>query len=117
MDCLGRGKEIVEPTNGNPGIALAFIAAARGIPITLTVPVAKAEEIAASDPNRYVLLQQFKNPANPAIHERRPLARRERSSLGSSHGDAGKNPDELGMTVSEQNSLRLTLVYNFYRHT
>jgi cysteine synthase len=95
---LGPGKEIVEPTSGNTGIALAFVAAARGIPITLTMPdtmsierrklllaygaklvltegakgmkaaIAKAEEIAASDP-KYVLLQQFKNPANPAIHE------------------------------------------------
>ena len=97
---LGPGKAIVEPTSGNTGIALAFVAAARGIPITLTMPetmsverrkllvaygatlvltegakgmngaIAKAEEIAASDPGRFVLLQQFKNPANPAIHEK-----------------------------------------------
>jgi cysteine synthase A len=95
---LKPGKEIVEPTSGNTGIALAFVAAARGYPITLTMPdsmsierrkvlkalgarlvlteasggmaasIDAAEQMAASDPNRYVLLQQFKNPANPDIH-------------------------------------------------
>ena len=94
------GKGIVEPTSGNTGISLAFVAAARNIPLTLTMPetislerrrlltalgakleltdgacgiggaIAKAEEIVMSDPECYVLLQQFKNQANPAIHER-----------------------------------------------
>jgi cysteine synthase A len=95
---LTQGKELIEPTSGNTGIALAFVAAARGYPITLTMPetfsierrkvlkafganlvltdgskgmagsISKAEEIVASDPRRFVLLQQFKNPANPRIH-------------------------------------------------
>ena len=97
---LTPGKEIIEPTSGNTGIALAFVAAARGYSITLTMPetmslerrkvlrvlganlvltpgpqgmagaISKAEEIVASDPRRFVLLQQFKNPANPEIHFR-----------------------------------------------
>jgi cysteine synthase A len=95
---LGTGKEIIEPTSGNTGIALAFVAAARGIPVTLTMPetmslerrkllvaygarlvltegskgmpgaIARAQEIHSSDPQRYVLLQQFANAANPRIH-------------------------------------------------
>ena len=97
---LKPGVEIVEPTSGNTGIALAYVAAARGYKLTLTMPetmsierrrvlaalgaqliltpgsagmkgaIAKAEEMVASDPARYFLPQQFTNPANPAIHEK-----------------------------------------------
>lgn len=97
---LKPGVEIVEPTSGNTGIALAYVAAARGYKLTLTMPetmsierrrvlaafganliltpgpegmkgaILRAEQLAASDPARYFLPQQFKNPANPAIHEK-----------------------------------------------
>jgi cysteine synthase A len=95
---LKPGKELIEPTSGNTGIALAYVAAARGYAITLTMPdtmsierrkvlealgakllltdgqqgmagsIAKALELVSTDPSHYVLLQQFENPANPRIH-------------------------------------------------
>jgi cysteine synthase A len=97
---LKPGVEIIEPTSGNTGIALAYVAAARGYKLTLTMPetmsierrrvlaalganliltpgaegmkgsITRAEELAASDPQKYFLPQQFKNPANPEIHEK-----------------------------------------------
>ncbi|QGM81402.1 cysteine synthase A [Otariodibacter oris] len=96
---LTKGKEIVDATSGNTGIALAYVAAARGYKLTIVMPetmsierrrllkglgatlvltegakgmkgaIAKAEEIIASNPDHYVMLKQFENPANPAIHE------------------------------------------------
>ncbi len=97
---LKPGMSIVEATSGNTGIALAYAAAARGYGCVLTMPetmsmerrkvlvafgakliltpgpkgmkgaIAKAEELAAADPGKFLLAKQFENPANPAIHER-----------------------------------------------
>jgi len=95
---LKPGRELIEPTSGNTGIALAYVGAARGYPVTLLMPetmsierravlkllgakiiltdgalgmgasIERAEQMVAAEPNRWVLLQQFQNPANPDIH-------------------------------------------------
>jgi hypothetical protein len=140
---LKPGVEIVEPTSGNTGIALAMVGAARGYKVTLTMPdtvsierrklivaygatlvltegakgmpgaIAKAEEIAASDPARYVLLQQFKNPAGPAIHESTtgpeiwaPLP----ASLATSRRVAVRRYTSLPLSLPPAQSLRSALL-------
>jgi len=134
---LGPGKEVIEPTSGNTGIALAYVCAARGYRLTLTMPdtmsierrrvlsifgakllltpgvegmpgaIRKAEELAAGDPERYFIPQQFKNPANPAIHEK--------TTGPEIWNDAGGNVDVFVSGVGTGGTL--TGVARFFKNT
>ncbi len=134
---LGPGKAVVEATSGNTGIALAFACASRGIRCVLTMPetmsmerrkalialgaelvltpgaqgmkgaIAKAEALAAEAPDTYVLVRQFENPANPAIHER--------TTGPEIWDDAGGDVDVLVCGVGTGGTI--TGVSRYFKHT